>query len=187
MRTVKEVNFFKDETLRKKIFWLSMLILLVPLAFYILLLIGKQLNFWLAWDLLGSYEPSYMDWVLALVIFLVALPIHELIHAAFFKLFRPQGHITFGFSSGMFYAGCFGEIFTRSQICVVLLAPAVVITVVLAICAATTGLPAIFVEALVLHLSGCAGDFMGVWTIAHTPECTHCEDTDFGIRLLSDK
>ena len=44
--------------------------------------------------------------------------------------------------------------------------------------------PLMVCAAFALHLSGCAGDLFAIWLAARTPHCTHCQDTERGVRLL---
>ena len=60
--------------------------------------------------IVGGLAPAGWGWWVALVVgYLVCLPVHELIHAAFFKLLGRRGlRVRFGCSSWMLYAGCPG-------------------------------------------------------------------------------
>lgn len=184
-KTVGDVDFLDDEDLRKQLLYLSVAIFAIPLAIYAIILALQGLDDTLYSDLMGQDSIFGLPRiVMLLIITMVALPIHELIHAAFFKAFHPSAQITFGFKDGMLYAGCPGEVFERTQMCTILLAPAVIISAVFLILGVALGAMGLFIELLVLHLSGCSGDLLGVAIIMHTPACTHCEDTDYGIKLL---
>ena len=118
------------------------------------------------------------------VLYVVSLPVHELVHALFFKLFGPAGtRVIFGFKSGMLYAGCPGVQLPRAQFAVVLLAPFVVLTL------AYIAIGLVFHATLLawclffLHTAGCAGDFYFVWVLMRHPEADLCEDTRTGIAL----
>lgn len=183
-KTLKEINFFEDESLRASLQKLSILIVVVPsFIFGFLFALHLEGNA----SIMGEFSRiGFLFWlVLLIVITLVLLPVHELVHASYFKLFHPKAHIVFGFKDAMLYAGCPGEVFTRRQMCIILLAPAIEISVLLAIFAFITGAPVLCISAAVLHLSGCSGDILAARSILCTKECTHCQDTDYGIDLLA--
>lgn len=183
-KTIREIDFFKDEKLRQELVKVSLAIVVVP-AFVLGIFLGLSAA--------GSIAPfaefdriGVLLWVvLLMVVTAVALPAHELVHASYFKLFHPKAHIIFGFKDAMLYAGCPGEVFTHAQMVWILLAPAIELTSLFCILAFAMGVPVLCLAACVLHLSGCSGDILAVKAILTEPSCTHCEDTDFGIRLLS--
>lgn len=115
-----------------------------------------------------------------------ALPVHELVHALAFKLACPGCHVSFGFQDAFLYTRTEGVVTTRSRMALVLAAPAVVVTLGLVALALAAACPALAVLLAATHLSGCVGDLLMVRAIALEPACTHVEDTDFGITLLSD-
>lgn len=57
----------------------------------------------------------------------VAIVIHEAVHGIFFKAFRPEAKVKFGFKNGMAYAGS-PDIYTRAQFFIIWIAPFIVLT-----------------------------------------------------------
>lgn len=142
--------------------------------------------------LAGAWPASFSQaaWLVGCVVVLsaAALPVHELVHAAAFKLLGPAGtKVTFGCAAGMLYAGCPGVRLSRGRFCAVLLAPIVTLTCAFVafgalVPAAWAPLGAVWLVAL--HAAGCVGDLYFVWLIVVTPGVTLVEDTDRGVRLL---
>lgn len=134
------------------------------------------------------HEVISPAWFVALGIASVAaLPVHELVHAVMFKFFLGGGvRISFGFSSWMLYTAAPGCMLTRARFCVVLLAPAVVVTLLLALVAIAVGMPLLGWFLAVIHLAGCAGDIGYVRIIASEADATHVMDTERGISLYCD-
>lgn len=130
---------------------------------------------------LGETLPSLL-WFTVLVV--VPLPIHELVHAVFFKLFCPGTSIRFGFQSGFLFATTDGQTYPRAQMVAILLAPLLLVTP--AITWAGAALGQIFAAGLAAacHVSACAGDIYFVWLAYRTQGCTHLKDTSVGIDLL---
>lgn len=122
---------------------------------------------------------------------LVAMPIHELIHGAFFKLLGARGtKVTFGYQKGMLYAGCPGTRYTPARFTAILLAPLVVLTcvfVILGFALPFSWAPMAALWLIVLHAAGCVGDLYFALLIRRHPEATLCEDTDKGMRLLAEE
>lgn len=185
-KTVREIDFFSDQNLRQKLVRLSLSLVFVP-AFGLGVYSAITMNQSSLPAALQLEGLSILLWLFLLVLLtFVALPLHELIHALFFKSFHPKAHIIFGFKDAMLYAGCPGEVYTRAQMIIILLAPAFFISLALIVLYFTTSVPVLCFAVLILHLSGCSGDILAAWLIVREPTCTHCEDTDFGIRLLSE-
>ena len=128
-------------------------------------------------------------WFLALgAISAAALPVHELVHAAAFKLFSGfTARIRFGFSNWMLYTTAAGTVLPRRRFCIVLLAPAVLVTLALLLGAWALGHPLMGWMLAVVHLAGCTGDIAYVRIIAHEPFATHVQDTATGIALIHDE
>lgn len=154
---------------------LSLGLLAVGLAVAVLVLVGKkgaELGlFWLAALIAGS---------------LAALPVHELVHAATFKLLVPGVRVGFGFKDAFLYTTINGAVVPRSAELAALLAPAVVVTPALVAAALAYSCPALAVLLGATHLSGCVGDLLMAHAILREPACTHVRDTEFGIMLLSE-
>ena len=123
-------------------------------------------------------------WVLLVLVHIVTLPVHELIHAAMFKLLGPRGtRVRFGYESGMLYAGCPGTKMERGRFLVVLFAPFVVVTLAYVVMGIALGDPLVAWCLFVLHTAGCTGDFHFARLVLSHPEASMCEDTEVGITL----
>ena len=127
-------------------------------------------------------------WFVALgAVSMLALPVHELVHAAAFKLLSGgRASITFGFASWMLYTAAPGCLLPRLRFRLVLLAPAVVVTLALAAGACAAGMPLLGWFLAVIHLAGCTGDAAYARVIASESNASHVMDTDRGIALYDD-
>lgn len=190
MRTLTEIDFFSDEVLRRRLVWLSLAFLVPVVALCIVngyrAAVGKLEPILLLPALFSSMpELSWLFWFALITI--VILPIHELIHALFFKLMGgPNTHVIFGYRDGMLYAGCPGKVLSKASFVTVLLAPAVLVSLACLVAAFTMSCPMLCIAILLTHLSGCTGDLLAVYEIARNKACICCEDTEQGIKLLGD-
>ena len=135
------------------------------------------------------HEPLGLWWFVALgIISVVALPVHELVHAVAFALLSGfTARIRFGFSNWMLYTSAAGTTLPRKRFCIVLLAPAVLVTSALLAVAWAFGYPLLGWFLAVIHLAGCTGDISYVRIIAHEPYATLIQDTENGIALFHDE
>ena len=170
MRVIGTVNVLKDADVQRAMVSASWAIMGAGAAIALVL--------WLVSLASGRHvlEPVGPGWVLGLVVAsVVALPVHELVHAAAFVILGSSGvHVSFGIKDFMFMA--------------VLLAPSVVVTalfVLLAGCVWHAPLFALLGAAF--HLAGCTGDLDMVRIIALTPAATFVRDSPAGIDLLSEE
>ena len=177
MRRLVDIDLLGDEQLQASMASGSMVILLVGVLVGVLLAVALP------------HEPITFWWFVELaIISIVALPVHELVHAAAFKLMSGFGaHLKFGFSNWMLYTSSPGTVLTRSRFCTVLLAPSVVVTLALWVCAAMAGQPLLGWFMAVVHLSGCTGDIGYVRIIANEPTANLVQDTERGIALFHDE
>ena len=177
MRRLVDIDLLGDEQLQASMASGSMVILLVGVLVGVLLAVALP------------HEPITFWWFVELaIISIVALPVHELVHAAAFKLVSGFGaHLKFGFSNWMLYTSSPGTVLTRSRFCTVLLAPSVVVTLALWVCAAMAGQPLLGWFMAVVHLSGCTGDIGYVRIIANEPTANLVQDTERGIALFHDE
>lgn len=131
---------------------------------------------------------AVVGWMVGLVVVSMAsFTVHELVHAAFFKLLAPAGaHVTFGANreTCMIYACAEGVVYSRLRYVAICLAPTVVLTVAFVLGFALSGYPLLCYLAAGLHLSGCVGDWYYVRTILRDRRIVACEDTSFGVRFF---
>lgn len=135
----------------------------------------------------GGPEPGGPLWWVGLVVaHLTSLSVHELVHAAAFKLLCPGCHVTFGAEGGFVYACANGAVLSRRRMVAVLLAPAVLVTSATLGLALLAGMPVMGTALAALHLASCAGDLLMTHDILRDPACTHVRDTDRGVELLEE-
>ena len=175
MRTIADIDILGDETLQARVAWLSLAIVVVTV------LAAGSLGF-----AMGGERVDVWWWVALAAGSFVALPVHELVHAAAFKLLSRGCKVSFGFQNALLYTKTDGAVLRRARMVCVLLAPSLLVTAVLAALAFAAGLPVLAVLLAGLHLSGCAGDILMAAACLRDPACTHVRDTETGITLLSD-
>lgn len=133
----------------------------------------------------GAWPDAFgLAWfALVVVASLVALPVHELVHAALFKLLGgPKAHIRFGARWGMLYTSAEGLVLPRRRFVAVLMGPAVLVTAALVALGLVLGQPLAAWVMAVLHLSGCTGD-LGFVRIICQSAADFVQDTNKGIAL----
>ena len=136
----------------------------------------------------GAVSP--VVWLLCTVAACIAaFALHEGVHAVFFKLFAPRGsRVTFGanWETAMVYACAEGIVYTRRQYLMVSLAPTVFVTALLAAIGWAGGYALACYVVAVIHLTGCAGDWVYSWRIFRDRRIRACEDTSWGVRFLGE-
>ena len=192
MRCIGEINTLEDEGFLRRMTRLSGWLLVACAAV-------AAAALWLVPFALGvpspAENPFALGWPATPAWFAAgaagcfgSLAVHELVHAAFFKLFAPAGtHVSFGAvpEKFMLYASAEGIVYTRRQYQVIAVAPTVVLTVALICAGCAAGWPLLGVLVAVLHLSGCAGDLLYLVDIHESPEARWLEDTPTGVRLYA--
>lgn len=174
MRKLADIDILADEGLRRRMVAWSLAFLVAGAAACALMFAA------------GVAEPFGLSWAAAyLLASVAALPVHELVHAAGFRLLVPGARVTFGLKDAFLYTSANGAVARRAAEIVVLLAPSVAVTAALVAAALGLGAPALALALAATHLSGCAGDLLMVAEIAREPACTHVADADFGIVLLA--
>lgn len=183
MKEIGSIHVFEDEAFKKRIVRWSVAVCIIGV-------VVLAVAYFALPQLMGTTQLGlFASLALLLVITIVTFCFHEVVHAIFFKLFAPAGsRVTFGanWKNAMLYACAEGIIFTRRQYLVAALAPTVVVTVLLLIIGAASGLLFDFCIVAVVHLSGCVGDWGYVREIQRNPAITHIEDTNFGVRFYSE-
>lgn len=175
MRKQADIDVFGDKDLQRRIVRLS----LAPVA------VGVVAGF--AAGASHDFAEGGFAWFMALVLVsLVALPVHELVHAAAYKLMVPGTRISFGYKDGFLYTDAHGQMMGRRQALAVLLAPAVLLTAALAAGAVAAGYPVLAILLAAVHLSGCAGDVVMAAAIARDRRVTQVRDTEYGLELWED-
>ena len=178
MRLIAHIDVLEDEALQARLARLSVAALAATLV------LGVACGLLTGGDGGAAATPAW--WVALVVASLVALPVHELVHGAAFKLLCPGCRVTFGAQDAFLYTNAHGATASRGRMVAVLLAPAVLVTAVLVAASLAAGCPALAVLLAGAHLAGCAGDALMAADALREPACTHVRDTDVGIDLLSD-
>lgn len=176
MREVADIDVLGDEPFQARVARLSLVIFLAT-AFVAALLFFA----------LGGESFDVRWWVALALGSFVALPVHELVHAAAFKLLCPGCRVSFGLKDAFLYTRTDDAVLRRGRMVAALLAPAVLVTAVLAALALAMGLPVLAALLSGLHLSGCSGDILMAAAALREGSCTHVRDTETGITLLSDR
>lgn len=175
MRTIADIDILGNESLQARVAQLSLAVIVVTALVAALLGLamgGEKLDVW---------------WWLALAVgSLVSLPVHELVHAAAFKLLCRDCKVSFGFQNAFLYTKTDGAVLRRGRMLAVLLAPSVLVSAALAALALAAGLPVLATLLAGMHLSGCAGDILMAVACLREGACTHVRDTETGITLLSE-
>lgn len=133
----------------------------------ILLILGGVVG-----SLMGSLAKSdapepllHLGWQLVIGVvglFLIVLPIHEIIHALFFKLLGAK-NVGFGYSKKglMVYAYAQRFVMTLRENALVAAMPFLLITLLISVCwVLVPGLKVIWIVILLFHTLGCMGDFI---------------------------
>lgn len=178
MRLLADIDVLGDAELQRRIARLSGALAIAGLA------LGAAVGVASAADGGAAWTPWW--WVALVAASAVALPVHELVHAAAFKALAPGCRVRFGWEGAFLYTSAAGAVLPRGRMVAVLLAPAVVVTAALAVGALAAACPTLAVLLAAAHLSGCAGDLLMALAALREGSCTHVRDTERGIDLLCD-
>ena len=176
---IQEIELINNKKIIVFLNILSILILLLAIPFFILLAnLGESTK------MVSFNTNSLFDILLPLLLFLIAIIIHELIHAFFMKLFNKDGKVKFGFKNGMAYATSPNSLYSKKHFTIISLAPFVLITITLSLLYYLGFMtPFIYVGVASIHASGCVGDFYWVYLIKKAPANSLIEDTETGINF----
>lgn len=118
--------------------------------------------------------------------FIVLLVLHELIHGLFFKVFKPESKVKFGFKNGMAYAASPGSIYPRIPFFIIIIMPFIIISALLSIIS-LFGIDSTFLYLLfACHTSGCVGDFYYCYLLTRKKGKIYIEDTEVGIDIYEE-
>lgn len=177
MKLYQDVNLLENEALIKQINKWSLWLLLFSMPVFVFIA-------YVFFDLFQQKLQISDVFLTSVSLFLVII-VHEGIHGLFFKLFKPQAKVTFGFKSGMAYAASLGNRYTRKQALWILLAPFVFLTFFFALLTYLNLISAIvFVVLGVVHTGACIGDFYYSYLLVNTPGKVIMEDTEMGIKIF---
>lgn len=123
--------------------------------------------------------------LIAFVMQLLVIVLHEGVHGLFFKRYAPEKGLRFGFEKGMAYAGCPGVYFSKRAYRAIGLAPLFALSlpsyIMLFVCSVGRlwGYAAV-AFAFLLNTSGAAGDLYTWSKLRKFPEDSYWLDTDTG-------
>ena len=175
MRLVEHIDILGDEGLQRRIGRLSLALVVASIALAVAVAVVR-----------GDERIDVWWWVALAAGTFAALPVHELVHGAAFKLLCPGCRVTFGRQDAFLYTKTDGAVASRGRMVAVLLAPAILVSGALAALAFLAGRPALAALLAGAHLSGCAGDLIMAAASLREPRCTHVRDTEVGIDLLAE-
>ncbi|WP_082629915.1 DUF3267 domain-containing protein [Olsenella massiliensis] len=175
MRTLCEIDVLGDEGMRRRMGRFVLVTLVVGAAVALALVTSGVRD---------AVAPPVWA-ALLLTLSLVALPLHELVHAAAFKLLGPPGtRVRLGAQEGMLYACAAGTLLSRRRFMAVLVAPALLASVAFFLLCVAASLPLLAWCCGAVHLAGCAGDLIMAGAIWRERGCSHVRDTERGIELM---
>lgn len=176
MKTIQEINILEDAELQQQIVRWSFIVFGATAATAVSVYAAEQLPG-------GMLLRSLL---MVVIVSVAVLPVHELLHAAAFKVLGPRNcKITFGFTNMFLYTRTNDVVLPAPRFVAVLLTPSVVLTIALLLWGCIAGDLGFGILAAGLHLSGCTGDLLMAALIQATPEATHVQDTETGCKLLS--
>lgn len=179
MRVLEQLDVLGDEALQRRLYVWSLGFLVATLVAAAAVGVASRAD--------GGALATPAWWAALALGSLVALPVHELVHGAGFKLLCGPCRVSFGAQGPFLYTRTDGACAPRARMVAVLLAPAALVTAALAAAALAARMPTLAVLLAGVHLSGCVGDMLMAAAALRTPGCTHVRDTAVGIDLLSDK
>ena len=183
MRVIGTVNVLEDAGVQRAMVRASWIILAVgATAAFVLRLASLALG-------RNVTEPVGLGWALGLVAAsVVALPVHELVHAAAFVILGSSGvHVSFGIKDFMLYTSANGAVLPRGRFMAALLAPSVVVTALFVLAGCVWHAPLFALLGAAFHLAGCTGDLDMARIIGITPAAAFVRDSPAGIDLLSEE
>lgn len=131
-----------------------------------------------------TFSIDFWQLVLIAVLLVASLPIHELIHGLFFKLFHPKDRVKYGYAQGMLYATNPGRLYKRWQFMVIGIMPLILVTAILAGAFLAGWLQAaVFILVAAFHAAGCIGDLYFELLLIFSPVGSMVADTATGMAI----
>lgn len=164
--------------------WLNLFSLL-PLA----LMLGWMALWWSIVDQWGAPETAAtveIPWLLGLVaVFLVVLPLHELLHGLAIRYFGHRVRYGAKLSKGVLYATAENALFRRNEYIAVALAPLVGITLLVMglMVVAPPWLAFYAALAAVVNAGGAVGDLWATWVVRRYSVSALVRDTADGFQI----
>lgn len=168
-----ELKYDLDLQRNKKVFLLlNVLSIVIVLPF----LFGLV---WFDFSTLGQFEFFFI-----FPAFLVIIIIHEWIHGFFFHRYSHT-KVKYQFHGWAFSASTPGYLYLKANYLIVGLAPAVILNTLLLLLSIFLPSPYNLLSylVLILHFSGCVGDFYVTSVLMKYPKDTYVEDTGVGMKF----
>jgi hypothetical protein len=181
------VGLVNVTTSKKAKIWLNIASLVGIFVFFVLFLfISKWFG---ASNLFTDPDRAFSHPILSLIAYIVIAValvfIHQLVQAAFLKLFNLDGQVQFGAAGGMFYAASHGSYYTKLEYVVICLAPLVLISAVLLGIFIKSG-NIIWIMLAALHAGQSVTDLYLAWKTITAPKGTVVEDIPVGLAIWKD-
>lgn len=175
MELIKSINLMEDKKILKR---LNIAAVVLMILFYEFFSIMSGLFITRATDI----SLTALEMLALGISFFLIIPIHELIHGLFFKLFNLNGKVVFGFKNGMAYATSPNSYYFKWQFFIIGIAPFIIINGSLFILYALQVIPYFFFIPLIsIHSGCCVGDFYWAWLLIKAPKNSFVEDTEVGL------
>ncbi|WP_249934236.1 DUF3267 domain-containing protein [Marinilactibacillus psychrotolerans] len=181
MTLIKEYNLIEN---KKAIFWLNMAS--IPLfIFFLILFIMYTYIFLENKDYSFSLNNgSFIGFILFFLLYFLLIVFHELIHGLFFKVFKKDRKVKFGFKNGFAYATSPHSFYSKGKFIWICLTPFTFITLILLSAVSLGFIPVnLFVNMASLHAAACVGDFYWVFLLSRHPGNILVEDTEQGMTV----
>lgn len=184
MKLIKEVEIIEDKQLIKRLNIAGIVLMIGMVIPFFILGLKIAPDFSTAINLNDFIDNDWLVLIINLIILFAIVLIHELIHGLFFKVFKPEGKVKFGFKAGMAYAASPGNFYTKFEMFVIAFAPFFFITLGLTLLMYFLNIDIIsFVVLAAIHAGGCVGDLYYVYLLIRAPKGAQVEDTEQGIRI----
>jgi hypothetical protein len=192
MAPIRELPVEYQETLhyqltnRRTLFWLNVAAL-VPLLLGVV-----WMGIW--WSLVNPLRVGQMEgqtaipwWLGTVLVFIVVLPLHELIHGLAIQLCGHQAHYGMKLNLGVLYATADQALFRRNEYILIALAPLVVITLIgLALVIILPASLGYYVSiGVALNAGGAIGDLWSVVILLRYPARALVRDEGDGFRIYT--
>ncbi len=180
MKRAFTINLEKDISLAIRLQGAALL-LIIPFAYLFYLPASERFSSpWAIYAQPIGLPYRFLDIILLLSMVFLTLLLHELVHAAFFKLLGPKHiRVIFGFSHGFAFAGAPNAWLPRGRYLVVGMGPALVISAACLLgmyLLPAQAAPLVYTTALI-NASGSVGDYYISYRILRSPPGTLVRDT----------
>lgn len=181
MSLIKEYNLMEN---KKAIFWLNVASIPLFLLFSVLFTMFTYLFSGIKGYHFSLGGESFMGVILFFLSYFLLIVIHELVHGLFFKVFKRDGKVKFGFKNGFAYATSPHSFYSKGKFIWICLAPFTLITLILISAASLEFISVnIFIMMASLHGAACVGDFYWVFLLFRHPKNILVEDTEQGMTV----